>query len=191
MKKLSSLFLAGLAALLPLAISLYLIWWIFIKIDRLLAPILISITGKATPGVGFLITVALIVLVGFISTSILGNKLVDFWEKIVLKTPILGKMYGTVKKIVNSFLSPDRSSFKQAVLVEFPREGAYSIGFITNDNFSHIDEENYCLFVPTTPNPTSGFFIIVPQEKVKLLDIPVEKAFELLISAGMVSDDVE
>lgn len=189
MRKIGSMFLLGLATLLPVAISFYLIWWLFNTIDGLLQPILIGLSGKFIPGIGFIITIAGITLIGFIASSLIGKKLIAFWERILIKTPFLGKIYSALKKIVNSIFSQERSSFRQAVLVEFPREGIYSIGFITNDNFAYTDTESYCLFVPTTPNPTSGFFVVVPKEKVKLLDIPVEKAFEMLISAGMVKEE--
>lgn len=189
MKRLVSLFLTGLATLLPVVISIYLVYWIFAAIDSLLKPMLIAIFGQAIPGLGFVLTIIIVIIVGLISTNILGNKLLFWGEALLYKTPIVGKIYNTVRRITNSFFNSGKNSFRQVVLVEFPRKGIYSIGFITNDNFPHIDIEAYSIFIPTTPNPTSGWFIVMPKEDVKILDIPVEKGIEIVISAGMLASE--
>lgn len=187
MKKLGSLFLAGLAALLPLALSIYLIWWLFVRIDGILAPVIQTITGHHLPGLGFLITILLILFIGLMATSLIGNRLMHFWEGLLLKTPLLGRLYSSIKRIVGAVLSPNKTAFRQVVMLEYPRKGLYVLGFITNENFYLMDEENYCVFVPTTPNPTSGFFMVAPRDQVQILDMPVEQAMELIISAGMVN----
>ncbi|MEA1962005.1 MAG: DUF502 domain-containing protein [Bacillota bacterium] len=188
MKRIGSIFLTGLVTLLPIVISLYIIIWIFTAIDSILGPSIVQITGHSLPGVGFVLTIILILLIGMLTTNCIGKKLLSWSEVLFSRTPLLGKIYLTIKRIIGSLLSQDKNAFKKAVLVEFPREGLYSMGFITNDNFSYIDEENYCLFIPTTPNPTSGYFIVAPRDKVRLLDIPVEQAMEILISAGTVTN---
>jgi len=187
MRKLSSLFLAGLATLLPVVICFYITWWLFTTIDGWLAPILKRL-GYYFPGIGFALTIILILFIGFMATNVFGKKLIGLGEKALLKTPVLGKMYATAKRILDSFLKPNKNSFSQVVLVEFPRKGLHSLGFITNENFGYLDESNYCVFIPTTPNPTTGFFVICSQEQVKILDISVEKGMEILISAGMITD---
>lgn len=187
MKKLLSMFFAGLAVLLPVAISLYLVWWLFVQIDGILAPLLVKFFGRTIPGAGFLLTIIMIIMVGFMATNLIGRKLFLWSEQILLKIPLLGKIYSTVKRITRAFFSPGKKSFRQVVLVEFPRTGAYSLGFITNDEFPFVEEDTYSVFVPTTPNPTSGFFIVVPQNQVKILDISVEQGIEMLMSAGMIT----
>lgn len=187
MRKLSSLFFAGLATLLPVVICFYIIWWLFITVDGILAPFIKRLPGYYFPGIGFTVTILLILFIGFMATNVLGKKFIALGEKALLKTPVLGKMFATAKRILNSVLAPNKNSFSQVVLVEFPRPGIYSLGFITNEDFAYLEEETYCVFVPTTPNPTSGFFIIAPKDQVKHLNISVEKGMELLISAGMIS----
>ncbi len=187
MKKLLSMFLAGLAILLPIAISLYLIYWLFNFIDGILSPIIRYYLGIEIPGLGFLITITLIILIGFMVTNIIGKKFFSFSEAILFKVPLLGKIYSTIKRITSAFFSSGKNSFRQVAMVEFPRIGVYSIGFITNDNFPFIDEDSYSIFIPTTPNPTSGYFIVVPREQVKILDISIDQGIELLMSAGMVN----
>lgn len=187
MKRLASFFLTGLATLLPIAISIYLVYLIFSVIDNLLAPILTKYLGQAVPGLGFLLTILIVILVGMISTNFIGKKLV-FWSEIILyRVPLLGKIYSTVRSITNSIFSSNKASFSKVALVEFPRKGIYSLGFITNDSFPYLDEDSYTIFIPTTPNPTSGWFVIIPKEDVKILDMPVDKGIEMVISAGMIN----
>jgi len=189
MKKLLSMFLAGLATLLPISISLWLIIWLFNLVDGILKPLLTPVIGFAVPGLGFIIIISLIILIGFISTNILGNKILSWWESIMQGIPLLGKIYRTVKRITDSIFSSNKSSFKQVALIEFPRKGIYSLGFVTNDEFAFIDEETYSIFIPTTPNPTSGWFIVLPREQVQILDINVDQGMEIIISAGMVGTE--
>lgn len=191
MKKLVSLFLAGLATLLPIAISLWFIIWLFNNIDNILKPLLEPIIGVAVPGLGFIIIIAFITLVGMISTNLLGKKVVGWWEHIMIKIPLLGKIYSTVKRITDSLFSGNRNSFKKVVVVEFPRKGIHSLGFITNEEFPYLEQESYCIFIPTTPNPTSGWLVVLPREDVTILDISVDLGMEMIISAGMIVADKE
>ena len=187
MKRLASLFLTGLATLLPIVLSIYIVFWVFTIIDNILAPFLAKYFGIVVPGLGFLLTIIIVLLVGLISTNLLGKKFVVWGEIIIYRTPLLGKIYSTVRKITNSIFSSGKGSFRTVVLVEFPRKGIYSLGFITNENVPFLDEDNYSIFIPTTPNPTSGWFIIMPKESVKILDMSVDVGIEMVISAGMVN----
>lgn len=189
MKKLASLFFAGLAVLLPIIISVYFIFWIFSAVDSILAPVIMHYLGRTIPGLGFVITIALVTLIGLISTNIAGKKIIAWWEEILVKIPLLGKVYGTTKRITNSFFSKEKSSFSKVALIEFPRPGIYSLAFVTNDHFPFMEEDVYGLFIPTTPNPTSGWFVIMPREQVKILDISIDRGIEMVISAGMVNGD--
>lgn len=102
--------------------------------------------------------------------------------------PLLGKVYGTVKRITDSLFSSNKSALRQVALVEFPRPGIYSLGFITNDEFPYIEEDTYSIFIPTTPNPTSGWFVVLPRKDVTILDMSVDQGMEYIISAGMVAN---
>ncbi|MGI6422787.1 MAG: DUF502 domain-containing protein [Syntrophomonadaceae bacterium] len=188
MKRILSLFLAGLATLLPVYISIWLIVWLFNLVDNILKPLLEPIIGCAVPGLGFIIIIALVILLGFISTNYFGRRILRWWENILHNIPLLGKVYGTIKRITDSLFSSNKSAFKQVALVEFPRPGIFSLGFITNDEFPHIEEDTYSIFIPTTPNPTSGWFVVLPREDVKILDMSVDQGMEFIISAGMVAN---
>ncbi|NLL85079.1 MAG: DUF502 domain-containing protein [Syntrophomonadaceae bacterium] len=188
MKRILSLFLAGLATLLPVYISIWLIVWLFNMVDNILKPLLEPIIGCAVPGLGFIIIIALVILLGFISTNYLGRRILGWWENLMQNIPLLGKVYGTIKRITDSIFSSNKSAFKQVALVEFPRPGIFSLGFITNDEFPHIEDDTYSIFIPTTPNPTSGWFVVLPREDVKILDMSVDQGMEFIISAGMVAN---
>jgi uncharacterized membrane protein len=187
-KRILSLFLAGLATLLPVYISIWLIVWLFNMVDNILKPLLEPIIGCAVPGLGFIIIIALVILLGFISTNYLGRRILGWWENLMQNIPLLGKVYGTIKRITDSLFSSNKSAFKQVALVEFPRPGIFSLGFITNDEFPHIEDDTYSIFIPTTPNPTSGWFVVLPREDVKILDMSVDQGMEFIISAGMVAN---
>jgi uncharacterized membrane protein len=146
------------------------------------------IIGCAVPGLGFIIIIALVILLGFISTNYLGRRILGWWENLMQNIPLLGKVYGTIKRITDSIFSSNKSAFKQVALVEFPRPGIFSLGFITNDEFPHIEDDTYSIFIPTTPNPTSGWFVVLPREDVKILDMSVDQGMEFIISAGMVAN---
>ncbi|MGI6452377.1 MAG: DUF502 domain-containing protein [Syntrophomonadaceae bacterium] len=187
MRKIISWFLTGLATLLPVVVSFYIFIGIFNFLDNLLAPVIQVSLGEDIPGLGFLLTSVIIILVGLVSQNFLGKKILLWWEGLLIRIPLLGKVYGTVKRIVKAFFASEKKSFRQVVLVEFPRQGMYSLGFITNDSFPYLEKECFTIFVPTTPNPTSGFFVVVPKDQVILLDISVERGFEMIMSAGMVN----
>lgn len=189
MKRIFSMFLAGLATLLPVYISIWLIIWLFNMVDNILKPLLAPIFGFAVPGLGFIIIISFIILLGFVSTNILGHKMLGWWENIMHKIPLLGKIYGTVKRITDSLFSSNKSAFKQVALIEFPRSGIYSLGFITNEEFPYVDEDTYSIFIPTTPNPTSGWFVVLPRKDVKILNMSVDQGMEIIISAGMVASE--
>ncbi len=189
MKRILSMFGAGLATLLPVYISIWLIIWLFNMVDNILKPLLEPIFGFAVPGLGFIIIISFIILLGFISTNFLGNKILGWWENVMHRIPLLGKVYGAVKRITDSIFSSNKSAFKKVALVEFPRPGIYSLGFITNEEFPYIERDTYSIFIPTTPNPTSGWFVVLPREDVTILDISVDQGMEIIISAGMVASD--
>ncbi len=189
MRRILSMFLAGLATLLPIYISIWLIIWLFNMVDNILKPLLAPIFGFAVPGLGFIIIISFIILLGFISTNILGNKMLGWWENVMHKIPLLGKVYGAVKRITDSIFSSNKGAFKQVALIEFPRPGIYSLGFVTNEEFPYVKRDTYSIFIPTTPNPTSGWFVVLPREDVTILDINVDQGMEIIISAGMVASE--
>ena len=197
-RKLKKIFLTGLAVITPIGLTLYILIFIIDLMDTLLTIIPKryqpdTLLQFHIPGLGVIVTVMLIFICGLLTQSYLGNRLVTWAEILVDKIPIVRSIYQAIKSIADGMFKSTRQSFKKVVLVEFPRKGMYSVGFITGRPNEEIRAKmgkngNYIsVFLPTTPNPTTGFFIIVPEDELIYTDMLVEEAFTLIISGGIVN----
>lgn len=195
-KKIKSVLLTGFAAIIPVGVTLYIIFFLIRTMDNLVKIIPHrfqpdELLGFHIPGLGIIITLIMIFLVGLITKSYLGRKAVSLGEWIVDKIPFVSGIYKGVKQLVDAIFSDKHKSFRKAVLIEYPRRGLYSIAFVTGDSQGEVQEKtaqkHINLFVPTTPNPTSGFYIMIPEQDVINLDMSVEEAFSLIISGGIIS----
>jgi len=199
-------FLTGLAVILPAAVSIGIVVWLFgtaaAFTDRLLFFLPYSLThGDGGKGpllwywsiIAFAVAVLLITLTGKLARVYIGRQLIAFADHALLRIPLLNKIYGTLKQVNEAFGSQKKSSFKQVVLVEFPREGVFSLGFITGEKNQEVQaktrERVVAVFVPTTPNPTSGFLLLVPEAKVTRLEMSVADGIKFVISLGSVSPE--
>lgn len=187
MKKILNTFLAGISTLLPISITVFLLYKIFIIIDGITSKYFEVILGRKIIGLGFLSTLLIVFLTGMIVKNIIGKKIFLYVEKLVMKIPFAQSIYQAVKELSNSIFSKDKMSLKQPVLVDFPSQGLKSIGFITNENINLANNDVLTLFVPTTPNPTSGFMVFAKKENVEYLDISIEDAMKMVISLGVVA----
>jgi uncharacterized membrane protein len=195
-KKIKSIFLTGIAAIIPVGVTLYIIFFLIRTMDKLVKFIPHrfqpdELLGFQIPGLGVIVTLILIFIVGLITKSYLGNKAVDLGEKILDRIPFVSGIYKGIKQLVDAIFSDKHQSFRKAVLIEYPRKGLYSIAFVTGESRGEVQEKteqkHINLFVPTTPNPTSGFYIMIPETDVINLDMSVEEAFSLIISGGIIS----
>ena len=182
-------FIAGIVVLIPIGITLYLTLF-FIKISSKILPKEINPNHYLPyniPGLEILISVVLITLIGWISLSFIGKKLFDYFETILNKIPILRTIYSAVGQLTETF-AKSKSDKKSVVLVEYPRKGTWAVGFATKENKGEIrdkvGEDLINVFVPTTPNPTSGFLLMFPKKEVIFLDISFEQASKFIVSAG-------
>lgn len=145
------------------------------------------------PGLGMVATVLCVIIVGFLTTNILGRRAVRFTERVIHRVPILSTIYQGVKQLVESLFSADQSRFSDVVYIQYPRKELWSVGFLTGETFEgacrRIGARCLNVFVPTTPNPTSGYYLIVPIEDVIHADLTIEEAFKLIMSAGIVSPE--
>ena len=190
-------FLTGLIVAGPVAVTLWLIWWFVTWVDGLVRPLIPASYRPETylplnvPGFGLVIAFVALTLLGFLAANIIGSKLVNFGEGLLNRMPIVRPIYRTTKQIFETLFSSSGSSFRRVGLVEFPSPGMWSLVFLTqtpsNDIASRLPAtEHVAAFMPCTPNPTTGFFFYVPRTDVIDLDISVEQAMQLLMSAGMV-----
>ena len=201
-------FLTGLAVLLPALITLAIVKWLFVSVanltDTLLLPLKFILQKNQIYGpngdmfwywsiVALVLAVVLIGLVGLLARYYVGKQAIAWLDSTMLRVPLLNKIYSTIKQVNEAFTSGKKSAFKTVVLVEFPREGMHSIGFITSEQHDEVQaktkEKVVCVFVPTTPNPTSGFLVLVAEEKVTKLNMSVADGIKYIISLGSISPE--
>lgn len=176
--------------LLPLVVTLVLFWWGFKKTDSILGGLFTRYLGHPIPGLGLITLLVLITVFGLIAQNYLGKKLIAAGERLLNKIPILKAVYGTTKQFTNSFTQTDRSAFRQMVMVEYPRSGIYSPGFLIGDAPTEASAKTktrlLSIFMPTVPNPTTGYLILVPEDQVTMMEMSVEDGIKLIVSAGVV-----
>ena len=193
-------FVAGILAFAPLGITIWAIAWIIQRLDSLLLPRVLSFVYPGLeeppqiPLVGAVFTLLVILLMGVIARHFFGTEFVRAWERLLSRVPVARNIYGGVKQLFEAIFTRNREhQFNRVVLIEYPRKGIYAIAFTTGPARGRIQEatERYMIncFLPTTPNPTSGFYLLVPDDEIIEVSLSVEEAFKLIMSAGMVSPD--
>ena len=182
-------FIAGVVVLIPIGITLYLTLFI-IKVSSKLIPKEINPNHYLPyniPGLEILIAVLLITIIGWLSLSFIGKRLFNLFESVLNKIPIIRTIYSAVEQLIETF-TKSKSDKKNVVLIEYPRKGVYAVGFATKENTGEIKnkagKELINVFVPTTPNPTSGFLLMFPKDEVIYLDLSFEEASKFIVSAG-------
>jgi len=186
--------LTGLLVLIPLFLTGWVLLTLFNWTDRVLNLIPRAyrpeeILGFPIPGLGLIFTVAIIFVIGGLVANVVGRKLVATGEKILEKIPFLRWFYFSSKQIIEAVFISSQDSFRRAVLLEYPRKGIYSIAFITGESSGQLEQSvprSFTVFVPTTPNPTSGYLIVVPEAETIPLNWSVDEAFRVIISAGVI-----
>lgn len=177
---------AGLATALPLLLTYFLLEFLFISLDELSAPILNKF-GIEIPGLGIVLTLVLLFFLGILVTNFLGRKIFDLGERIVKRVPVVNTIYSTLKQITDTFTKGTTDAFEGAVYIQYPRVGLWTLAFISGQSIDKNGNPYYHLFVPTTPNPTSGFFLIIPQADAVQSDMSVEEGLKTIISGGMLA----
>ena len=189
-------FVAGLLVWVPLAATYFVLAFSINLIDRtlLLLPPQYrpeALLGFEIPGLGVILTVLAVVLTGFFVANFFGRSVVNAWENLLSRIPLVRSVYGAVKQITASLFSDASKSFSEVVLVEYPRREMWMLAFVTGDTPKKIEhvlgESMVNIYVPTTPNPTSGYYIMVPERDIRRLDISVETGLKMILSAGVVN----
>ncbi len=195
MKNLRNYFVSGLLFWIPLGLSIVVIKFFLEIINDIVPPEYLPETlfnlGNTIPGSGIVWVILVIVITGALVSNFIGRKLLELWEKLLNRIPGFRGIYKALKQLSDTVLSTSGDSFKKAVLVEYPRKGMWTIAFQTGNYHGEVEkkigEEIINIYVPTTPNPTSGFFIMLPKDDVIELDMSVDEAFKLIISTGVVT----
>ncbi|WP_417411633.1 DUF502 domain-containing protein [Hoeflea sp.] len=199
-RRLRNYFLTGLIIVAPLAITAYLTWTFIGWVDSWVKPYIPQVYNPdnylpfAVPGFGLLTALFLITMIGFLTANLVGRSIIGFGESLLDRMPLVRSLYKGLKQIFQTVLAEQSGSFKKAALIEYPRRGLWSIVFIATDTKGEVnarlpEDDSISVFLPTTPNPTSGFLLFVPRKDVIILDMSVEEAAKMVISAGLVSPD--
>jgi len=188
-------FLTGLVVLLPVVVTIFVLWRLFTWLDLILGRYFMEYLGYPIPGAGVVALILMIVGIGALASNILGKRLIGAVETLVARVPILRWIYRTTKQLFATLLQERKTNFGKVVLVTFPYKGTYSMAFQTSDGSDVIDEvvgkKMVTVFLPTTPNPTSGYFLLVPEDEVIPLGISADEGLKYIISAGAIARGVE
>ena len=189
-------FITGLLVWVPLGITLWVLRLLVTSMDQtlLLLPERFqteNLFGVHIPGMGVLLSLLILFATGLITANFIGQRLLQFWESLLGRIPVVKSIYNSVKQVSDTLFSSNGHAFRQALLVQYPREGSWTIAFLTGrpggDVVNHLDGDYVSVYVPTTPNPTSGFFLMMPQKDVVVLDMSVDEALKYIISMGVVA----
>lgn len=194
MKKIRHWFISGLLALVPIVVTIYIVVFFMKVFDNFLGRYVTLILRRPIPGVGFITGIIFIFLAGFVVTNVIGQRLIRLGERILMKVPVIPKIYFGAKQVVEAFTANNGTkAFEKVVLVEYPRAGTYAVGFISGVTEGEIQEKTskkmINVFIPTTPNPTSGVLILVPEDEVIHLKMTIEDGFKFIVSGGVVVPD--
>jgi uncharacterized membrane protein len=187
---------AGLLVWVPLGITIWVLHFLVTTLDQTL--LLVpegarpeALVGFHIPGLGVLLSFAILLLTGIVAANFLGQRLILFWEGLLGRIPFVKSIYSSVKQVSDTVLSDQGTAFRKALLVEFPRPGCWTIAFMTGmpaDSVArYLDGEHVSVYVPTTPNPTGGYFVMLPRESTRELDMSVDDALKYIISMGVVA----
>ncbi len=192
-------FFAGIIVIIPIGLTVYVLRAVFdmsLAVGGKIAEPLKRIVDDAFPGFdllasisGLLLVILTLIIIGFLARNVAGRRVVQWIDNLFKRIPLISMVYTTTKQIIESFSGGKENSFSKVVFVEYPRKGVWTLGFVTKETKNDNNQRFYNLFVPTTPNPTSGFFLIIPIDDVKETDINVEEGFQMIVSSGMVSGD--
>jgi len=190
--------IAGLLVWLPFAATVVIVKLVVDLLDNI---ILLfppeyqpsAVLGFSIPGFGIILAISILLITGMLAANLFGRRLVEFWEAILNRIPLVRSIYNSVKQISTTILDSNGKSFRKVVMLQYPRKGIWSIGFLTNEDVStdidELNEDLVAVFVPTTPNPTSGFIIMAPRDDITELDMSVEEGFKFIISMGVIVPD--
>jgi uncharacterized membrane protein len=200
-RRFRTVFLTGFLVTLPIALTFFILNFLFSNLDAL-SPIFTHWLilagaplpeGYRIPFLGVIMTFVIVFFIGALTTNLFGKKLLHLWETIVEKIPFVRRIYKGTKQVVSSFTSVDTKSFTKVVIIEFPRKGLHAIAFVTGKTrgeLKNLTSENHInIFVPTTPNPTSGFIIFIDPSEVIELDMTIEEGIKYVVSGGLVTPE--
>lgn len=195
--RLRNYFLAGIVVTAPIAITIYVTWGVLKFLDNKITPLIPDIYNPNSylpvelPGLGLIIAITFFIVVGFFARNFLGRLLVRISESIVERVPVINTIYSAIKQIFETIMASQSDAFKEVVMFEYPRKGIWVMGFVTGQTKGEVqkltDTETVNIFLPTTPNPTSGFLLFVPKKDVTYMKMSVEEGIKMIVSGGIIT----
>jgi uncharacterized membrane protein len=187
-------FITGLLVLVPLAITAWVLNFVIGTLDQSLVLVPSELRPRTyIPGLGAIITLAFVFLTGLLTNNLVGKWFLRMWERLLQRIPVVNSIYGSVKQVSDTLLSSSGNAFRKAVLIPYPHENSWTIAFLTGvpggDVKNHLLGDYVSVYVPTTPNPTSGFFLMLERSRVVELDMTVDAALKYIVSMGVVAPD--
>lgn len=199
MAQLRTYFLAGVLVTAPFAITLYVAWALIDFVDTRIKPLIPPQYNPETylpfgvPGIGLIFLIVALTLIGYLTAGLLGRFFIGWGERLLARMPVVRSIYSAAKQIIETVFSQQSTAFRQVVLIEYPRQGIWTMAFLVGDTVDlvqdHVETPLVTVMVPTTPNPTSGFLLFLPRTEIRLLDITVEEGMKMILSIGMVSPE--
>lgn len=183
--RLRTYLITGLLVILPVAVTYLVLRWLFTTLDTMLQPLFRAVFGRPIPTLGFVAGIALILLTGVVASNVLGRRLIARLEQVILRIPLARTVYGSIKPLSERMLEDQRGAFQRVVIVEWPRPGLFALGFVTGGESSPGSPGMLHVFVPGTPNPTSGFVVLAPEPQTRPAGITVEEALRFIIAGGI------
>ena len=186
-------YLAGILVLAPTAITLWVVWSLFLFFDNILGNELRA-RGISVVGLGFVLLNAVLLVLGWLATNLLGRRVFAIWDRVMHSVPLVNKIYATLRQIAELLLGPSRAgTFGKVAVVEFPSPGSWGIGFVTSsasgESGARLQKNLRSVFIPSAVNPTTGFLLLVPEEKITYLEMTPEQAMKMIVSAGALVPD--
>lgn len=177
----------GIIIIIPLAVTLWVLIWVFNVVDGILAPIITWGFGRPLPGVGFIVIITTVVLIGYFGLKFGHRRVFDFFETQIIRVPVVGSIYGGAREMLESFNATSNSKFLEVIFMEFPRKGIYTVGFVTKEAEDKDGRKVLNVFIPTAPTPAGGFLQIVPESEIIHTSMSISDAMKLIVSMGGVS----
>ena len=187
LRKFRDILIAGLVVTVPIGLTIWIFAWLFTQIDQLLRPLVKLVFGREIVGVGFGVILIIVLIIGAIATNNLGKRIIRWGESLLGKIPITRTIYDGIRQIIQSFSDPGKTGFMQVVMVQYPRKGVYTIGFVTNEHVDEAGKKLVNVFVPNSPNPMTGFLHIFDDVDVIRTSITIEEGLKMVVSAGRMS----
>lgn len=186
-----NIFITGVVIVVPVGVTIVLLRIMFTWLDDLFAPIALQLTDRPIPGLGIIASILIIFGVGLLVTNFVGRTFVTFGETLVARIPFVRNVYSGAKQFLATLTQEQRKAFTQVVLVEYPKKGSYALGFVTTETTGEIrekfSEDLVNVFIATTPNPTTGFLLLLPKKAVQVLPIGIEEGIKMVVSGGIIT----